>query len=111
MKESCGKKHNYLGMYIYFSVNGDVRVKITGYLNNIVYEFPKTIQGRVTTPAAEHIFIVMEDANRKLLDKYCVTALHHSAARILFYTPRVMKDIYTDVVFITTRVKSPGEDD
>ena len=42
------------------SVDGEVRVTMTDYLNNIVSEFPETIQGRVATPSVEHIFKVRE---------------------------------------------------
>ena len=49
-------------------VYGEVRGKITDYLNNILYDFPDKILGRVSTLAAEHLFKVREDTYRKLLD-------------------------------------------
>ena len=51
MKESRGKKHDYLGMDLDLSFDGEVRVTMTDYLKKIVYDFPETIQGRVATPA------------------------------------------------------------
>ena len=64
-----------------FLVYGEFRVKMTYYLNKIVYNFPDTIQVIVATPEAEHIFTVMEDTDRKLLDEYFSTAFHHSVAQ------------------------------
>ena len=50
MKESRGKKHDYLGMDLDFLVDGEVRVNIMNYLKKIVSEFTETTQGRVATP-------------------------------------------------------------
>ena len=41
-------------------VDGVVRVTVTNYLKNIVSDFPKTIQGIVTTPEADKLFKVRE---------------------------------------------------
>ena len=43
MKESQGKKHNYLGIDLDLTVDGEVKVKITDYLKDIVSDFPETI--------------------------------------------------------------------
>ena len=58
MKESHKNNHDYLGMDLGFSLEGEVRVKMTDCLNKIVSDFPETIQVIVTTPAAEHQFTV-----------------------------------------------------
>ena len=36
----------------------EVRLMMTGYLRKVVSDFPETIQRRVATPAAEHLFTV-----------------------------------------------------
>ena len=43
MKESRGKKHHYPGIYFDFSVDGEVRVTMKYYLNNIVSKFLEKI--------------------------------------------------------------------
>ena len=48
------------------------------YLKKIVSVFPNTIQGRVETPEADHLFKVMEDTDRKLLEEDWATEFHHS---------------------------------
>ena len=50
-----------------------------------------------------------EDTNIKILDEYWSTALHHSVAQILFATPRIRKDIYTAVVFLTKSFRGPDK--
>ena len=93
------------------SVDGEVRVNITDYLKKIVSEFTETIQERVTTPSADHLFTVREDADRKPLDKDRAVTFHNSVAQLIFATPHIGKDIQTAVAFLTTRVRSPDEGD
>ena len=83
------------------------RVTMTDYLKNIFSDFPEKIQGRVETPAAEHLLTVRGDSDRKLLDKDRSTAFHHSVAKLLFSTPCVNKDIQTAVALLTTKVRIP----
>ena len=63
------------------------------YLKKIVSVFPNTIQGRVETPEADHLFKVMEDTDRKLLEEDWATEFHHSVRKIVFNTPCVSTDI------------------
>ena len=58
IKKSCREKNVYLGIDLDFIVDREVRVKMTDYLNIIASEFTDTIQGRVVTPLAEHLFNV-----------------------------------------------------
>ena len=58
MKESRGKKQYYLRIDRDLSVDREVRLTMTDYLKNILSDFPETIHGIVTTPGAEHLFIV-----------------------------------------------------
>ena len=85
MKESRGKKQNYLGMDLEFSVDGKVRGTMMYYLKKILSGFPATIQGRLVTPAAEHLFIVRGDADRKLLEN--IGPLHSIAHSRNSYLP------------------------
>ena len=110
-EEYRGKKHDYLGMDLEFSVDGEVREIMSDNLKNIVSEFPESIQEIVATSAADQLFTAREDANRKLLDEDRDTAFHHSVAKILFATTHVKKYIHVDVELLTTRVRSPGKYD
>ena len=97
-------------MDIDFSVDGEVRVTMMDYLNKVVSEFPDTIQGIVTTPAADHLFIVRRDTDRKLLEDDRATAFHISVSQLVFTNPCVSKDIQTSVEFLTTRVLRTDKD-
>ena len=107
MKEYRGKKHDYLGMDLEFSVDREGRPKMMDYLKKITYDFPETIQGRLATPAEEHLLKVREDSNRKLLEGDRANTFHHSVAQLLFTIPCGRKDIQTAVALLTTRVMSP----
>lgn len=62
-----------------------------------------------STPAAKHIFKV-DESSPKLTEKQA-TAFHHFVAKCLFATKRSRPDIAVAVAFLTTRVKSPDQDD
>ena len=98
-------------MNLGLSMYGEVRLKMEDYLTNTVSYFYETIQGIVATPAADHLFKVREDADRKLLGEYWSTAFQHSSAQLLFYTPHVRKDIQKSVAFLTTRVRTLNKDE
>jgi hypothetical protein len=46
-----------------------------------------------------------------LLEEARSIAFHHTVAQLLFACPRARKDIQNTVAFLTTRVRSPDEDD
>ena len=93
MRESCGKKHDYLGMDLHFLVDRDIRTTMINYLKKFISKFPETIHRRVHTLAAEHLFTVWYDTVRNLLDKYRATAFDHDIVQLLFATPQNKKDI------------------
>ena len=60
---------------------------ITEYLRKVLYEFPETIQGRVETTAADHLFVVRYNTDRKLLEKERSAAFNHAVSQLIFSTP------------------------
>ncbi len=62
-------------------------------------------------PAHDKLFEVRSDRDAKKLDEEQALAFHHTVAQLLFMATRARKDIQTAVAFLTTRVKSPDEDD
>ena len=87
----------------------EFRVMITDYLRKVLYEFPETIQGRVETPAEDHLFMVRYNTDRKLLEKERSAAFNHAVSQLIFSTPWVRKDIQTVVAFLMTRARTPDE--
>jgi hypothetical protein len=106
-----GRKHDYLGVVMEFCEDGALEVSMFKYLNNVIEDFPEIICGRVATPAHDKLFEVRDDEEARKLNKEQALAFHHTVTQLLFMTTRARQDIQTAVAFLTTRVKSPDEDD
>ena len=61
MTISRGKKHTYLGMDFDFSEDGICTVSMVNYLEETVDDFSVLIDGKVSTPAAMHLFIISDN--------------------------------------------------
>ncbi len=107
----CGKVHDYLGMIFDFSKDRKVVINMVEYIKNIITDFPEEIIATQTSPAAEHLFTVWSDAKAKPLPEEQAMAFHHATAQLLFLSARARRDIQLAMAFLTTRVKSPDEDD
>jgi hypothetical protein len=105
-----GHTYDYLGMNIDFSQRGLVKFDMIPYIDKIIEAFPEKITGHTSSPAADHLFTVRPPSEAKLLPEEQAAVLHHTTAQLLFLS-RVHRDIQTTVAFLTTRVKSPDEDD
>ncbi len=106
-----GRKHDYLGVNMEFNDDETLEASMIRYLKNVISEFPEVITGKSATPAADHLFTIRDKKEAKPLDEERALAFHHTVAQLLFMATRVRRDIQMAVAFLTTRVKSPGEDD
>ncbi len=86
-------------------------MNIVEYIKNIIADFPKEIIETRTSSAADHLFTVRSESKAKLLPEEQAMAFHHATVQILFLSPRARRDIQPATAFLTTRVKSPDEDD
>jgi hypothetical protein len=111
MRLSRGKKHDYLGMDLDYSVLGEVKITMVDYLKRVITEFPEVISGGATSPAADRLFTVRPEEESKPLEEKRAIAFHHCVAQLLFASARARKDIQPSVAFLTTRVRTPNEDD
>jgi hypothetical protein len=105
MHVSRGLVHDYLGMTIYYTTKGEVKVTMVDYIKEVLVDFPGVIDGTAPMPASEHLFDVRPDEERTFLNKEQARVFHHDVAQLLFASARSRKDIQTDVSFLTTRVK------
>ena len=105
-----GKVHDYLGMIFDFSLKGKVMVTMMEYIKNIIKDFPKEIVGTKTSPAADHLFTVRDPSLAKVLPEEQAMAFHRTTAQLLFLSARARRDIQPATAFLTTRVRSPDED-
>ena len=78
-----GKKHDYLGMWLDFSIDGKVQVQMFDYINNMLNDLPEDMGGTVTSPAADHLFTVSDTG--KKLDREQSEMFHHNVAKLLFF--------------------------
>ena len=69
------------------------------------------LTGTSTSPAAEHLYAIIEVNYQKEIDEKQATEFHHAVAQLLFLCQRVQNDIPTVVSFLTTIVRIPDEDD
>ena len=101
-----GPLYSYLGMSWDYSVPGEVKVTMEGFIADLMKW--SEIEGTVLTPAANHLFETRE-AEKLPTDK--AEFYHSAAAKLLYLSKRVRPDIILAVSFLTTRVQSPDVDD
>ena len=56
-----GNSNNYLGMWIDYSITGEVRISMEEYLRGVLGNFPEEITETPETPAAAHLFNVRDN--------------------------------------------------
>jgi len=105
-----GKIHEYLGMTIDYRKEGNVRISMFKYMQELLSDLPDDMDGMAVTPAAEHLFKVNETDPTKLSDDLS-DFFHTNVAKLLFLCKRARPDIQTAVSFLCTRVQSPDTDD
>lgn len=67
------------------------------------------MDGKVATPAAEHMFKVNKDAEKLGTDDKDI--YHSTTTKLLFLCKRLCLDIQTPVAFLCTQVCEPDVDD
>ena len=53
---SCGRTHDYLGMTLDFRNKGEVRIDMKHYIDMMLHDAPKEMEGVSNTPVAAHLF-------------------------------------------------------
>ena len=106
---SQGKKIEYLGMCIAYTVKGKVKISMYDFIDKMLAELPSDMNGVSTTPAALHLFNINNGAEK--LDEDKAQLFHHLVAKLLYLSRRSRQDIQTTVAFLCTIVQSPDMDD
>ena len=113
LKPSRGKVHDYLGITLDFTKPGAVKIYMKDYIKKMLAEFKylEEVEAlkKVTTPAAEHLF--MTNPNGIQLDERRKEEFHTTVAKALFLCKRARPDLQPTVPFLCTRVQSPDKDD
>ena len=58
------KVHKYLGMTIDYSLPGKVILPMIDYIGNMLDDIPEVIKRGSSTPAAHHLFKILEDTTK-----------------------------------------------
>jgi hypothetical protein len=96
-------------MTIDYTEAGKVKFIQKDYVEGILDEAPTDFDGTATSPAANHLFKVNDDAEK--LDDEQAATFHRLTAKILYLCKRSQPDFQTAVSFLTTRVTHPDIDD
>ena len=107
-----GKVHKYLGMTLDYTVEGQVKISMVDYIQEILASFEATEPNRgivKTTAAPANLFLVNEDCEK--LDSKMAKVFHNLVAKTLYTTKRARPDTCTAIAFLTTRVRAPDKDD
>jgi len=111
VKEKRGKIHEYLGMKLDYTHKGKVIIDMIEYVESMVKSFPeKDLQGiKVKTPWNDNLFKVKDKSPK--LPRTRAERFHTVTAQGLFLCKRGRPDISPAIAYLTTRVRSPNEDD
>ena len=111
VKTSRGKKHDYLGMTLDYSVEGEVKIDMIDYVKKMVTEFPEdALAGSaVLNPASENLFKV--DKRSPKLDQESAETFHSFVLKGLFLAKRGRPDVLQPIAFMCTRTKEPTKSD
>ena len=89
---------------------GSMIISMIKYPQKILDEWPEVLGVTKACPATDNLFKVQEDEDRVLLCEEMARQFHRTPSQILFLCKRARPDVETLVSFLTTRVKSPDED-
>ena len=84
MHGSRWKRHDYLGMWLDYSIPDEVRISTEEYLRGVLDNFQEEITETPETPAALNLFNIRDGNERELLDERWTQAFHHSVTQLLF---------------------------
>ena len=104
-----GDRLTYLGMVLDIKANGEIKMRMDGYVDGVLASFPEYESIRKsTTPATINLF---KPGNGELLCERDKKRFHTTTARLLYLSKRTRPDIQLPVLYLCTRVKHPTTDD
>ncbi len=103
------KIHDCLGMTLDFTEPGKVVFQMDDYIEGLLDEVPSDMTGTASTPAANFLFTSNESAEK--LSSQMSQMYHYITANFLYLCKQVRPVLQTAMIFLTTRVTQPDEDD
>ena len=109
VKAVRGKKHDYIGMILDYSVPGQVTIDMKYYVEAMIDQYKHEMSDKITSPASENLFKINKHSPK--IDKILAEEFHTTVARGLFVSKRARPDIQPTIAFLCTRVREPTKDD
>ena len=106
---SCGKTHDYLGMSLDFCTKGEVQIDMEHYIDMMLQDTPKDMEGISNMPAAVHLFKTNSEDPKMLGDKQKKIFVH-LVMQGLYLSQRGRPDICTTISFLCGLLHNPDED-
>ena len=104
-----GKRHDYLGMILDFTIPGTLEIDMSDYIQVILQDTPANLRGASTVPAAKHLFTTHPDAPK--LSPQEQELFHHLTMQLMYLSQRGRPNIRTAITFLSSHVSSPDQDD
>ena len=84
MHWSRWKRHDYLGMWLDYSIPEEMRISMEEYLRGVLDDFPEKTTEIPETPASSNRFNVRDNKEQELLNKTRAQAFRHAVAQLIF---------------------------
>jgi hypothetical protein len=110
LSKSRGKKHDYLGMILDYSVPGELMVNMVSYVKMVLNGVPADMRGKAVNPAASYLYKINQD-NPHYLDEETAEMFHSVTMQLMYLAHRGRPDILLAVSFLASRVQKPDTDD
>ena len=104
-----GRRHEYLGMTLVFTNEGNLKIEMINYIDKMCKEFPEKLDGDTKYPWTEKLFSV--DKNSDELDTQSKNSFHTHTMKMMYLAKRARPDVLPAVIFLSTRVKAPTVQD
>jgi len=104
-----GRRHEYLGMTLVFTNEGNLKIEMINYIDKMCKEFPEKLDGDTKYPWTEKLFSV--DKNSDVLDTQSKNSFHTHTMKMMYLAKRARPDVLPAVIFLSTRVKAPTVQD
>ena len=109
MEVHRGKVHQFLGMTLDFSVEGECKVQQFDHVSDMIESFSEEIGSKVSlTRASSHLYEKGEDL---LLSEHQKVVYHSITAKGIFVSLRSRLDIIPTVSVLSGRVREPTTSD
>ena len=102
-----GPVHDYLGMTIDYSTEGEVKFYMYDYIEQVLSKVDHSLMfDPSTSPATRNLFTINDEGIK--LSKHDADSFHRNVARLLFLSKRARPDIQTAIAFLCNKGKITG---